>query len=197
MLFLGSFRHIPNQIALEWFTKEVLPLIVARSPGAKLLVAGSDPLPAHAYHDPLDAIEMLGFVDDLNAVFAHNAVFICPIRSGSGVRVKLLEAFSSGIPVVSTYIGAEGLARVDGEFCFLNDHPQGFADRVLKIFEDPQAAAEMAARARAEVEANWDMRVITARLLESYKISLDAKTRSQLTALIKSNVYTKTHFLKA
>ena len=175
MLFLGSFRHMPNQIALEWFTREVLPLIVARSPGAKLLVAGSDPLPAHAYHDPLNAITMLGFVEDLNSVFAHNAVFICPIRSGSGVRVKLLEAFASGIPVVSTYIGAEGLARVDGEFCGLSDDPHGFAERVLQLFEDPSAGLAMAARARAEVEANWDMPVITARLLESYRSALQAK----------------------
>ena len=175
MLFLGSFRHMPNQIALEWFTREVLPLIVARAPDAKLLVAGSDPLPAHAYHDPLNAIEMLGFVDDLNTVFAHNAVFICPILSGSGVRVKLLEAFASGIPVVSTYIGAEGLARTDGEFCSLSDNAGGFADRVIQIFNNPVAAFAMAARARAEVEANWDMRVVTARLLKSYKTALDQK----------------------
>lgn len=175
MLFLGSFRHVPNQIALEWFTREVLPLIVAQESGAKLLVAGSDPLPAHAYHDPLNAIEMLGFVDDLQSVFARNAVFICPIRSGSGVRVKLLEAFASGIPVVSTYIGAEGLARQDGEFCFLSDNPQGFANHVLHLFREPETGTAMAVRARAEVERNWDMAVITKRLLESYRAALTDK----------------------
>lgn len=175
MLFLGSFRHVPNQIALEWFTREVLPLVVARCPEAKLLVAGSDPLPAHAYHDPLHAIQMLGFVEDIRPLFATTAVFICPIRSGSGVRVKLLEAFASGIPVVSTFIGAEGLARKSGDECLLSDDPLAFAQHILNLFESPDAGAEMASRARAEVEKNWDMRVITARLLESYRVALHAK----------------------
>jgi GT2 family glycosyltransferase len=175
MLFLGSFRHVPNQVALEWFTRNVLPRIVARCPQAKLLVAGSDPLPRHAYHDPLGAIDMLGFVDDIQPLFSTAAVFVCPIRSGSGVRVKLLEAFAAGIPVVSTRVGAEGLAREDGQFCYLSDDPDRFADRVIEILENPQQGIELAARARAEVAANWDMEVITTRLLESYRKALESK----------------------
>ena len=64
-------------------------------------------------------LEMLGFVEDVREPLARYAVFVCPILSGSGVRVKLLEAFAAGIPVVSTTVGAEGLARKDGEFCAL------------------------------------------------------------------------------
>jgi glycosyltransferase involved in cell wall biosynthesis len=100
---------------------------------------------------------------------------VCPIRSGSGVRVKLLEAFAAGIPVVSTRLGAEGLAREDGEFCFLSDDPAQFAQHVLQIFEHPDLGAQMAARARTEVETDWDMEVITGRLLESYRKALAAK----------------------
>jgi glycosyltransferase involved in cell wall biosynthesis len=95
-------------------------------------------------------------------------VFVCPVRAGSGVRVKLLEAFASGIPVVSTRIGAEGLARRHGEFCLLADEPEQFADSVLQIFDNPPSAAQMAARARSEVVENWDMAAITTRLVESY-----------------------------
>jgi GT2 family glycosyltransferase/glycosyltransferase involved in cell wall biosynthesis len=169
MLFLGSFRHIPNQVALDWFTREVLPLVLEKLPDARLLVAGSDPPPRHAFPDPANAIDLLGFVDDIQPLFATCAVFICPIRSGSGVRVKLLEAFASGIPVVSTTLGAEGLARNDGEFCALADDPRGFADSVIRALEDSAYAAEMATRARLEVETNWDMAVITARLVERYR----------------------------
>jgi glycosyltransferase involved in cell wall biosynthesis len=96
-------------------------------------------------------------------------VFVCPILSGSGVRVKLLEAFASGIPVVSTKIGAEGLATRDGEFCLLADDPREFAQKVVALFRQPDQAAEMAGRARAEVEENWDMAKITARLERSYQ----------------------------
>jgi len=168
MLFLGSFRHAPNVVALDWFVNEVLPRIVARRPEARLVVVGADAPPRHPYADRAPAIEIRGFVEDIREPLARYAVFVCPVRSGSGVRVKLLEAFSSGIPVVSTRLGAEGLARQDGEFCWLADQPEAFADKVLEIFEHQPRAAEMAARARTEVVANWDMAAITARLVESY-----------------------------
>jgi len=168
MLFLGSFRHEPNVVALDWFVNEVLPRIVARRPEARLVVVGADVPPRHPYADREPAIEIRGFVEDIREPLGRYAVFVCPVRSGSGVRVKLLEAFASGIPVVSTRLGAEGLARQDGEFCWLADQPEAFADDVLRIFDDQPLAAEMAARARAEVVANWDMAAITARLVESY-----------------------------
>lgn len=175
MLFLGSFRHAPNQVALDWFTRHVLPLVLKKIPQARLLVAGSDPPPRHAFPDPGNAIDLLGFVEDIQPLFSSCAVFICPIRSGSGVRVKLLEAFASGIPVVSTTLGAEGLARRDGEFCALADDTDGFAAKVIQLLEDETAAREMARRARFEVETNWDMAVITKKLASKYSEILGEK----------------------
>jgi GT2 family glycosyltransferase len=169
MLFLGSFRHDPNRVAMDWFAGEVLPLILKRQPDARLVVAGSDPPPGYAYSDFNGALQMLGYVPDVRGPLGRYAVFICPILSGSGVRVKLLEAFAAGMPVVSTTVGAEGLATRDGEFCALADDPAGFAERVLHLFEYPEEAAQMAERARAEVEANWDMFMITRRLVQGYR----------------------------
>jgi O-antigen biosynthesis protein len=180
MLFLGSFRHTPNKVALEWFAKDVLPLIVEKVPGARIMVAGSEPPPMHSFADPAKAVDLLGFVDDVQPLFAGCALFVCPIRSGSGVRVKLLEAFASGIPVVSTRLGAEGLAREDGEFCALADDAPEFAARVVELLLDPQRAAQMAARARQEVAANWDAGVITDRLVEKYREGLERKRRATL-----------------
>lgn len=168
ILFLGSFRHVPNVVALEWFTRHVLPAVLEKAPEARLLVAGSDPPPRYAFPDPANAIELMGFVEDIEPLFSSCAVFICPIRSGSGVRVKLLEAFASGIPVVSTTIGAEGLASRDGVFCVLADDPATFANGILRLFEDEDSAARMADRARREVESHWDVAVITSRLVEKY-----------------------------
>ena len=89
----------------------------------------------------MNAIELLGFVEDIQPLFSRCALFVCPIRSGSGVRVKLLEAFASGIPVVSTTLGAEGLAREDGDFCFLADDAPAFAAKVVQLLEDEELAA--------------------------------------------------------
>ncbi len=177
MLFVGSFRHDPNRVAVDWFMHEVLPRILERQPAARLVVAGSDPPPPHVYGGQAKSVEMLGYVEDVREPLARYAVFVCPILSGSGVRVKLLEAFAAGIPVVSTRVGAEGLASEDGTLCAISDDPAEFAGRVLALFEKPETAADMARRAREEVVANWDMAVLTRRLVETY-ISLSREKRA-------------------
>ena len=169
MLFLGSFRHDPNRIALDWFVGNVLPRILAKVPEARLVVAGSDPPPAHAYADYAASLELVGYVEDVREPLARCAVFVCPILSGSGVRVKLLEAFSAGIPVVSTRVGAEGLTDRDGDWCALADDPAEFADKVVALLTDAEAAAALARRARAGVKAEWDMAAVTARLVKDYR----------------------------
>jgi glycosyltransferase involved in cell wall biosynthesis len=114
-------------------------------------------------------------VADIREPLGRYAVFVCPVLSGSGIRVKLLEAFASGIPVVSTRLGAEGLSKTDGEVCRLADQAGDFAGKILSLFEDPEAAAAMAARARAEVEAHWDIGRATERLVGSYRNALREK----------------------
>lgn len=178
LLFLGSFRHIPNQEALEWFIGGVLPRVRERRPSARLFVIGSDPPPRHSLPKNAEGVELVGFVEDIRKALGTHALFICPILSGSGVRVKLLEAFASGVPVVSTRLGAEGLAWNDGEICALADDPDGFADRVVHLLDHPDEAAEMAARARAEVVAKRDMRTMTHALLDNYRETI-AKMRLQ------------------
>ncbi len=168
LLFLGSFRHLPNQEALNWFLRGVFPKLRSAEPRIRLVVVGSDPPPPHAVPDD-EAIELVGFVEEAREPLARYAVFLCPILSGSGVRVKLLEAFAAGIPVVSTRLGAEGLAATDGEICALADEPDAFAQAILELLANPEKAGEMARRARAEVVANRDMRKMTERLVESYR----------------------------
>ena len=103
------------------------------------------------------------------------AVFVCPILSGSGMRVKLLEAFAAGIPVVSTPLGAEGLATKDGEICALAEDPAEFARKIVELFDDADQARKLACRAREQVVATRDMRVLTERLAESYRQVLKQK----------------------
>jgi O-antigen biosynthesis protein len=168
ILFLGSFRHLPNQEALHWFVDKVFPKIRARDPLARLVVIGSDPPPRHSLPEA-DAIELIGFVENVRQPLAQYAVFVCPILAGSGVRVKLLEAFAAGIPVVSTRLGAEGLASTDGEICALADDPDEFAAHVVDLLKNHEKAAAMALRAHAEVVAKRDMRAMTEKLVDCYR----------------------------
>lgn len=178
LLFIGSFRHQPNQDALFWFLREVFWRILAERPQTKLVIVGSDPPDRHAlphFPEDQDPIVIRGRVDDVREPLARYAAFICPILAGSGVRVKLLEAFAAGIPAVSTYIGAEGLAVRDAEFCRLADDPAGFARLTLELLEQNPEARAMTRRARAEVESHWDMPSITAKLVERYREGLRQK----------------------
>ena len=173
LLFLGSFRHIPNMEALDWFVGHVFPLILAKRPNVRLVLIGSDPPPRHSLPD-IANIELVGFVEDVREALAKYAVFICPILSGSGVRVKLLEAFAAGIPVVSTLIGAEGLAEQHGTVCALSDDPAGFAAHTVELLENPAYASQLAVRARQEVTQNWDMEAITRKLVGTYEDAVSA-----------------------
>jgi O-antigen biosynthesis protein len=175
MLFLGSFRHLPNQEALDWFTRKVLPRVVERSPKVRLVIVGAEPPPRHSLPNLPDNIELRGFVEDVREPLSRYAVFVCPILSGSGMRVKLLEAFAAGIPVVSTRIGAEGLTAKDGEICSLADEPVEFADKIVELFERTEKARALAARAREQVVKTRDMAVLTRNLVESYRGVLEQK----------------------
>jgi len=168
LLFLGSFRHLPNTEALQWFLQDVFPRIRRDEPRARLVIVGSDPPPRYSLRGA-EAIDMVGFVEDVREPLARYAVFVCPILAGSGVRVKLLEAFAAGIPVVSTRVGAEGLATNDGEICALADDPAEFASHAVRLLQHPDEAEAMAIRARAEMVAKRDMRAMTERLVECYQ----------------------------
>jgi glycosyltransferase involved in cell wall biosynthesis len=177
MLFLGSFRHLPNQEGLNWFTQKVLPAVLEHKPRARLVIVGSEPPPNHSLPNLPDNIELRGFVEDVREPLARYAVFVCPILSGSGMRVKLLEAFAAGIPVVSTTLGAEGLAEKDGEICALAEDPAEFARKIVELFNDAEKARKLACRGREQVVATRDMRVLTERLVDSYREVLREKRR--------------------
>ncbi len=178
LLFLGSFRHLPNQEALTSFLRDIFPKVREEEPRARLIVIGSDPPAPHSL-PAAEAVELIGFVEDVREPLERYSLFVCPILSGSGVRVKLLEAFAAGIPVISTRLGAEGLADQDGDFCALADDAASFAAHIVKLLRDPEAAAKMAERARAEVVSKRDMRVMTERLVESYRAQLTKMRASQ------------------
>jgi len=178
MLFLGSFRHLPNRAALDWFLAHVMPRVHAAEPRARLVIVGAEAPAAHTIPQFHGAVELAGYVEDVREPLARYAVFVCPILSGSGVRVKLLEAFAAGIPVVSTRIGAEGLGTTDGEVAALADDPETFAHHILALFHDPAGAAAMACRARDYVTRYRDMTVITHELERTYRKALADKLRN-------------------
>ena len=186
ILFLGNLRHLPNQEALDFFISKVFPDVRRERPGARLIVVGAQAPVGFEHRLVQPGVEFVGRVEDVQDALSAYAVFVCPILSGSGVRVKLLEAFAAGIPVVSTTIGAEGLAEPGADFLEIADQPAKFAHHVGELLADPERGRAMAQRARREVEQNWDMAVLTKRLDRHYREILAEKADRATTTSIRS-----------
>ena len=179
ILFVGNFRHTPNQQALRYFLERIYPRIREARPSARLIVAGAEGPATFAQTLDRPGVEYLGEVEDIRTVLENYAVFVAPILTGSGVRVKLLEAFAAGIPVVSTSIGAEGLRDPIVDLVEVADRPIDFARATLRLLQDRTYARQLAYNARQVVEKNWDCATITPKLAEHYRAVLEAKLLSR------------------
>ena len=148
IVFVGAMDWMPNIDGALWFTEKVLPLIRAKLPTARLVLAGRSPVPelkALAAADPL--IEVTGTVPDIRPYLWDADLSIVPLRIGGGTRLKIYEAMAAGVPVVSTAIGAEGLAVEDGRHISLADTPETFAARCLALLESRVQARTLVAEA--------------------------------------------------
>lgn len=151
-LFLGRYTYAPNVEAAALLLKEIWPRIRASVPEARLLIAGegSEVIPRPPTVDP--AVEFLGFVPDLDRLYARIQVVCTPILSGSGTRIKIIEAAAFGRPVVSTTLGAEGLQFRDGVEILLRDTPATFAAACIDLLRNPAMAERIALSGRSVVE---------------------------------------------
>lgn len=143
-LFLGDYKYFPNADAVLYFAQEILPLVRRRYPDFQFVVVGKDPTSdMRALQESIPGITLTGMVDDTRPYLQRATMFVCPLRSGSGTRFKLLEALACGCPVISTTIGAEGLHAVDGQHLLLRDTAESFADAIVTLIEDPVQAAAL------------------------------------------------------
>ncbi|MCC5838561.1 MAG: glycosyltransferase family 4 protein [Opitutales bacterium] len=134
VLFIGG-RTAHNRGALEWLVGEVWPRVIARKPDARLRVYGTVDISGLGNAKGLD---FRGAVEDLSRAYGENAIAVVPVRFGSGLKLKLLEAFAHALPVVATSVGAEGFAEVKaGTICPVSDDPEAYAQNILRLFNEP------------------------------------------------------------
>ena len=168
LLFVGNFCHAPNLGGLRFLVQRVMPALRAKRPSAELLVAGAYPGAEVEALCQKPGVHLLGMVPEIRELLARYALLLCPIFSGSGVRVKILEAFAAGIPVISTPLGVEGLEVVHGRELLLASNARQFVSAIMEVLEDPQRGEALARRARRSIEQRWDTNVVLERLQHAY-----------------------------
>ncbi len=157
LLFVGNFLHPPNIEAALRLIKDIFPVLHKKFPELKLTIAGPHP-PQELKQLSSEPAAVTGFVQDLIPILDHAAVFVAPLCSGGGVRVKILEALSYGKAIVATPLAVEGLDLKDGEQVLLGESDAEIIAQVSLLLTNPEQRAALARRARAWACENlgWD-----------------------------------------
>lgn len=174
LVYVGHYPHYPNEDAAVWLAEEIFPLIKKGDPSASLILAGSQPTPAVEKLASGD-ITLTHEVPDIQPYLARGSVFVAPVRLGYGVKGKVLEAFSSGIPVVATSVVAGGIPEAsDGTHFLVADSPREFAGAVLRLKSDPGLRSKLAYAGRELAEKHYSWPVLSRDMARAYKDALGA-----------------------
>lgn len=149
LLMVGAYWYPPNKTGAEFFINNVWPLVLNEVPDAKLVFAGAKPeLITPKPGAKLNNIEFLGFVDRIEDAYSMARAVICPILTGGGTRVKIMEAAAYGLPIVSTTIGAEGIELHNNKEILLRDSPSRFSSACIRLLKNNTYAESIGKNAR-------------------------------------------------
>jgi len=154
-LMVGNLSYYPNADGARFLCREVLPFIRQSGGRARIVVAGQQLGAEVRALAALPDVSVYAGPAHLAPLYADAAVAVVPIRAGGGSRIKILEAFAHGVPVVSTSVGAAGLEAVDGRHLLIADGPEDFAAAALRLRRDPTLAAAVAAEGLALFERRY------------------------------------------
>lgn len=178
LVFTGSMNYRPNIDAALWFTDHVLDNVRTHVPEAKFFIVGSNPHPRLELLRERSDVEITGWVPNVNPFLHAAAVYVVPLRMGSGTRLKLLQAMAAGRAVVSTTIGALGLDVRDGVELRLADTSDKFAQAIIELLKEPTLGDKLGSTGAGYVKTNYDWSVIVPRLLAIYdQLTLEARRK--------------------
>lgn len=171
LFHIGSMDWKPNIEAIDWFLANVWPLLHSEMPQVKLYLAGRH-MPHRLLECSCDGVSVVGEVDDAAAFMSSKAVNIVPLLSGSGIRVKILEAMSMGKPVVATSVAARGINYTDGQDILIADTPAQFVSQIKRCLQDTSLAGHIAAAAMTLIGNQYDGKKQIKKIIDFYQQNL-------------------------
>jgi glycosyltransferase involved in cell wall biosynthesis len=166
--FVGPTYSFSNKDAVTFFLEEIWQAIRSARPSASLQLVGDGPASVLEELGRHPGVVCLGRLPDIRPHLSEAACSIVPIRYGGGTRLKVLESWAVGTPVVSTSVGCEGLGASDGHNILIRDQPAGFAAAVLQLIEDPGLRAHLAVNGRRNVDERYSWDAVGQRLRDCY-----------------------------
>lgn len=152
---MGLLSWWPNKEGIEWFLKRVYPLIKKRLGDVEMVVVGDREGYVKDAAERFEGVELTGYVEKVDEYYEDCGVFVVPLRVGSGIRVKILNAMAAGMPVVSSSIGLEGIPARDGREVMVADTVDEFAEKVEKVLIDESLAMELSRNALSFIENEY------------------------------------------
>lgn len=167
LFHIGSMDWMPNQEGVRWFLEQVWPKVHERMPQLTLYLAGRK-MPEDLMRLYREGVRVLGEVPDAMYFISSKQINVVPLLSGSGIRVKIIEAMSVGKVVVTTTIGAEGIGCTDGVDVLIADTPEQYVDQLYRCVSDPAFRQEIGSHAARLIAERFGSKQLTERLLDFY-----------------------------
>ncbi len=156
LIFCGSMDWLPNEDAILFFVKDILPHIKNRIPGIKLNVVGRNPSPSlQKFIRKYPEIHLTGWVKDIRPYIAASSLYVVPMRIGGGTRLKIYEAMAMGKTIISTSVGAEGLPAENGKHLIIENDPIKFSNRIIALLNDHDKRKEIGETAAGYVREKF------------------------------------------
>lgn len=174
IVFTGMMGYLPNSDGILYFLDEIFPLVLKKISTAKIYIVGQLP-PKELLARASDNIVVTGFVPDVRPYISRSAVYVVPLRMGSGTRLKIFEAFAMKKPIVTTSIGCEGIEVKHGESVLIADDPYTFAEQVIQLMNDKKFQRNLIHSGYELVRSRYDWKEIGLQMEDYYKIMLNNK----------------------
>ncbi|MBT5402231.1 MAG: glycosyltransferase [Crocinitomicaceae bacterium] len=168
LVFTGNMSYPPNVDGALFLVNEIMPIVWKKMPKAKVLIAGAKPTTAITSLKCSNVV-VSGWVDDIRESYSSSSVFIAPMRIGTGLQNKLLEAMSMGVPCITTAFANNALKAVNGESILIGNSKEFLAELVINLLNDSVLRKNLSIAGRAFIEANYSWRTSTALLIDSIK----------------------------